>query len=291
MNRIKKTGEDYIVDFSVHIILLFIGIATLYPLIYVVSASFSDSDALISYSRMLLLPVKPTLVAYKTILNYSAVWTGYKNTIIIVFVGLVVNLSLTTLGAYFMSRKNVFWGTPITFLILFTMYFNGGLIPRYLNIRDLGLYDTLWSVILSSGISTYNMIIMRTNFAAIPASIEEAAEIDGANDITILLKVILPLSTSIIAVMTLYYGVAHWNAWFDAMLYLKSREKNPLQLVLREILIQNQTDNMEVAESEATIEQTVKYAIIVVSSLPILMFYPFLQKYFVKGVMIGSVKG
>lgn len=291
MNRIKKTGEDYIVDTSVHIILLFIGLATLYPLIYVVSASFSDSDALISYSKVLLLPVKPTLVAYHTILKYSAVWTGYKNTIIIVFGGLAVNLTLTTLGAYFMSRKNVFWGTPITFLILFTMYFNGGLIPRYLNIRDLGLYDTLWSVILSSGISTYNMIIMRTNFAAIPASIEEAAEIDGANDITILLKVILPLSTSIIAVMTLYYGVAHWNAWFDAMLYLKSREKNPLQLVLREILIQNQTDNMEVAESEVTIEQTVKYAIIVVSSLPILLFYPFLQKYFVKGVMIGSVKG
>lgn len=291
MNRIKKTGEDYIVDISVHIILLLIGLLTLYPLIYVVSASFSDSDALMSYSKVLLLPVKPTVVAYQTILKYSAVWTGYKNTIIIVFGGLAVNLTLTTLGAYFMSRKNVFWGTPITFLILFTMYFNGGLIPRYLNIRDLGLYDTLWSVILSSGISTYNMIIMRTNFAAIPASIEEAAEIDGANDITILLKVILPLSTSIIAVMTLYYGVAHWNAWFDAMLYLKSREKNPLQLVLREILIQNQTDNMEVAESEATIEQTVKYAIIVVSSLPILLFYPFLQKYFVKGVMIGSVKG
>ena len=289
--NLKRTAEDHVVDISVHLFLTLFTIMTFYPLVYVVAASLSDSAAFMSYPGFLLYPVKPTIAAYQTILNYSAVWTGYKNTFYIVALGLMVNLTLTTLGAYFLSRKNVYWRMPITFFIIFTMYFTGGLIPSYLNVRELGLYDSMWSVILTSGISTYNMIIMRTNFATIPTGIEEAAEIDGANDFVILIRVILPLSTSILAVITLYYGVAHWNSWFPAMIYLKTRAKAPLQLVLREILIQNQVDNISFSDDKATIEQTVKYAIIVVSTLPILLMYPFLQKYFVKGVMIGSVKG
>lgn len=289
--KIKKGFEDRFVEIFVYVFLTLFAVITFYPLLYVVAASFSDSDALLNYSGILWKPVKPTLEAYKAVIEYEMVWTGFRNTFFIVIVGLIVNLVLTTLGAYFMSRTDVYFKMPITMLMIFTMYFSGGMIPTFLNVRDLGLYDSLWSVILTAGISTYNMILMRTSFAAIPKSIEESAAIDGVNDFVILVKIILPLSTSIIAVMTLYYGVAHWNSWFPAMIYLQSREKAPLQLVLREILIQNQMDNLNAAEEGTTIEQTIKYSIIVISTLPILLLYPFLQKYFVKGVMIGSVKG
>lgn len=288
--KIKSSLGDKTLEFSLYVILTAFAVVTLYPLWYVVMASFSSSKALMAHSGFLLWPLNANLDAYRTILGYAAIWTGYKNTLIIVFGGLAVNLVLTTLGAYFMSRRGVMLGRPIVLLILFTMYFGGGLVPCYLNIKSLGLYDSLWSVILSSGISTYNMIIMRTSFASIPRGLEEAAEIDGANDFIILLRILLPASTSILAVMVLYYGVANWNSWFNAMVYLSDETKIPLQLVLRNILIQNDLDNFA-GENANSVEETIKYAIIVVSSLPILMLYPFLQKYFVKGVMIGSVKG
>lgn len=288
--KIKTSLGDRCVDVFLYLFLTCFALITLYPLWYVVMASFSSSAKLMAHSGLLLLPLEPNLESYKTIIGYSAIWTGYKNTLFLVFVGLAVNLVLTTLGAYFTSRRDVMFGRAITLMILFTMYFGGGLVPSYLNIKSLGLYDSLWSVILSSGISTYNMIIMRTNFASIPRSLEEAAEIDGANDFVILLRILLPVSSSIIAVMVLYYGVANWNAWFNAMIYLSDANKIPLQLVLRNILIQNDLNEFQ-GEDTTTVSETIKYAIIVVSTLPILLFYPFLQKYFVKGVMIGSVKG
>ena len=288
--KIKTSLGDRCVDVFLYLFLTCFALITLYPLWYVVMASFSSSAKLMAHSGLLLLPLEPNLESYRTIIGYSAIWTGYKNTLFLVFVGLAVNLVLTTLGAYFTSRRDVMFGRAITLMILFTMYFGGGLVPSYLNIKSLGLYDSLWSVILSSGISTYNMIIMRTNFASIPRSLEEAAEIDGANDFVILLRILLPVSSSIIAVMVLYYGVANWNAWFNAMIYLSDANKIPLQLVLRNILIQNDLNEFQ-GEDTTTVSETIKYAIIVVSTLPILLFYPFLQKYFVKGVMIGSVKG
>ena len=288
--KIKTSLGDRCVDVFLYLFLTCFALITLYPLWYVVMASFSSSAKLMSHSGLLLLPLEPNLESYKTIIGYSAIWTGYKNTLFLVFVGLAVNLVLTTLGAYFISRRDVMFGRAITLMILFTMYFGGGLVPAYLNIKSLGLYDSLWSVILSSGISTYNMIIMRSNFASIPRSLEEAAEIDGANDFVILLRILLPVSSSIIAVMVLYYGVANRNAWFNAMIYLSDANKIPLQLVLRNILIQNDLNEFQ-GDDTTTVAETIKYAIIVVSTLPILLFYPFLQKYFVKGVMIGSVKG
>jgi len=289
--KIKHSLGDNLFEGFLYIFLIFFALITLYPLWYVIMASFSASGKLMAHSGMLFLPLDANLQSYKAIMSYSAIWTGYKNTIILVLGGLAVQLVLTTLGAYFISRRDVMLGKPITMMILFTMYFSGGLVPSFLNVRSLGLYDSLWAVILCGGISTYNMIIMRTNFAAIPRSLEESAEIDGANDITILIKILLPLSTSIIAVMVLYYGVANWNGWFNAMIYLNDESKKPLQLVLREIIIQNENDNLRTEDSVNAVSETIKYAIIVVSSAPILLLYPFLQKYFVKGVMIGSVKG
>ncbi len=288
--KIKTSMGDRTLEVILYVILTVVALVTLYPLWYVVMASFSSSKAVMAHSGFLLWPLEANLEAYRTILDYAAIWTGYKNTLIIVFGGLAVNLVLTTLGAYFTSRKGVMLCRPITLLILFTMYFGGGLVPCYLNIKSLGLYDSLWSVILSAGISTYNMIIMRTSFASIPRELEEAAEIDGANDFVILARILLPASTSILAVMVLYYGVANWNSWFNAMIYLSDETKIPLQLVLRNILIQNDLNNVA-GEDVNSVEQTIKYAIIVVSSLPILVLYPFLQKYFVKGALIGSVKG
>jgi len=201
---------------------------------------------------------------------------------------------MTSLGAYGLSRKNLYWGKSMMLFIIFTMFFSGGLIPSFLLVKGIGLYNSRFALIFPSAISTMNLIIMRTNFQAIPESLEESARIDGANDLQIMMRVIIPLSGSVMAVMTLFYGVAHWNSWFNAMIYLRDRTSYPLQLVLREILISNQTQNMtqDVGDlDKLSVSETIKYATIMVATVPILLVYPFLQKYFVKGVMIGAVKG
>ena len=206
----------------------------------------------------------------------------------------MINLLLTSLGAYFLSRRNVLLKGAIMGMIIFTMFFSGGLIPMYLTVKNLHLLNSLWSLILPGAISTYNMIILRTSFASIPTTLEEAAQIDGAGHIRILFQIILPLSKSIIAVMILYYGVGYWNGWFNASIYLDERNLFPLQLVLREILLANDTSAMTQGVGFAdgiSIAETVKYAVIIVSTLPILCIYPFMQKYFDKGVMIGALKG
>lgn len=290
-NKIRQNLGDMVFGAVDYLLITFATLLTLYPLIYVVMASFSNSDLLMGHRGLLWWPIKATVAAYKAILTYPSVWSGYRNTLFILVFGLLVSLCLTILGAYFMSRKGVLFGKVFAFMALFTMYFSGGLVPLYLNVKSLGLYDSLWGVILVSGLSTYNMIILRTNFQSIPAAVEESASIDGANDLVILCRIILPLSGSAIAVMVLYYGVAFWNSWFHPMILLQDKTKIPLQLVLRDLLIKNQTQQLSESQSTASIEQTVKFAVIVISTLPLLCVYPFLQKYFVKGVMIGSVKG
>ncbi len=288
-NRIKPSNGDRLFSVITYVLILLSTLITLYPLFYVVMASFSDSDLLRAHSGLIWRPLGGTLEAYRAIIEYPKLWMGFKNTVFVVGCGLCVSLFLTTLGAYVMSRKNYWFAKVFTFLVLFTMYFGGGMIPTYLNIKSLGLYDSLWSVVLIGGFSAYNTIIMRTNFQGIPDSLEESAYLDGANDLTILWKIILPLSSNVIAVMVLYYGVTYWNSWFYPAIFLQDATKVPLQLVLRDLLIQNQTNAM--MDDREQIDITIKYSTIVAATLPLLCVYPFLQKYFVKGVMIGSVKG
>ncbi|MGO4497201.1 carbohydrate ABC transporter permease [Paenibacillus sp. 2RAB27] len=291
---VKKTVGDYIFD-SVNVILLAaLAVITAYPFVYVIFASLSSADELTAHSGLLLKPLGLSLNAYKAVLKNPIIYTGYMNTLFIVVVGTAYNIMMTSMGAFVLSRKDFFWRKPITIMIVFTMFFGGGLIPNFLLVKNLGLMDSLWALIIPGAIGTWNLIIMRTAFQGIPDSLVESAHIDGAHDFTILFKIILPLALPTIAVMVLYYGVGHWNAWFGAMIYLRNRDLWPLQLALREILISNSTDEMmsgTVAQDRQSIGETIKYATIMVATLPILAAYPFLQKYFVKGVMVGALKG
>lgn len=277
------------------IFMLFMIVITLYPLLYVVFASLSNSNELMKHSGLLLKPAGFSWAAYKAVFQNPNILQGYKNTIIVLISSVAVSMFLTCLAAYVLSRKNVLFNSVITFIIMFTMFFSGGMIPTYLLVNNLGLTNTYWALILPSAISTYNMIIMRTGFAAIPESLEESAKIDGANHFTILFKIVIPLAKPTMAVIVLYYAVACWNSWFGAMIYLqKRRDLQPLQLILRGILIENDTSSMQdgnVGQDTESIAETIKYAVIVVATLPILAIYPFLQKYFIKGIMIGAVKG
>ncbi|MCU6791820.1 carbohydrate ABC transporter permease [Paenibacillus sp. WQ 127069] len=291
---VKKTIGDYIFDSVNIIILAALAVITAYPFVYVIFASLSSADELTAHSGLLLKPLNLSLAAYKAVLKNPIIYSGYLNTLFIVVVGTAYNIIMTSMGAFVLSRKDFFWRKPITIMIVFTMFFGGGLIPNFLLVKNLGLMDSLWALIIPGAIGTWNLIIMRTAFQGIPDSLVESAHIDGAHDFIILFKIILPLALPTIAVMVLYYGVGHWNAWFGAMIYLRNRELWPLQLALREILISNSTDEMmsgTVAQDRAAIGETIKYATIMVATLPILAAYPFLQKYFVKGVMVGALKG
>lgn len=267
---------------------------TAYPMYYVIIASFSDPEALSMQSGLLLLPLRPvTLSAYRLLFQNPMIGRGFLNTLFLLSLGLTINMLLTVMGAYFLSLKGPMLKNAITFFIVFTMYFSGGLIPTYLNIRDLGLLDSLWALILSGAVNTFNLIIMKTAFQALPDSLNESARLDGAAHITILSRIMVPLALPTIAVMVLYYGVGHWNSWFTASIYLLSREKYPIQLVLRNILNSAQVAQMMGTDMSemARLVELIKYAFIVITVIPILLLYPFLQKYFVKGVMIGAIKG
>lgn len=277
-----------------NIILFLLAVCTLYPLLYVLFASLSNPYEYMRHTGLLLRPLKTTLSSYKLVFNNDQILTGYINTLVVVGVGTAINMFFTVLGAYFFSRRRVALQKPLFLVVLFTMYFSGGMIPTYFVVRNLGLLDTLWALMLPGAISTYNMIILRSGFSTVPVSLEESAMLDGAGHIRILINVVLPLSMHIIAVIILYYAVAHWNAWFQASIYIKSRARFPLQLVLREILVENDTSTMESSVSvgdKESIGETIKYAVIIISTVPILCVYPFLQKYFVKGVIAGAVKG
>lgn len=293
-NLIRKTPGDIAFDVIIVVIMVGLMVVTIYPFVYVLFASVSDAAPLLQHRGILWKPIGFTLQAYKLVFQNPMILIGYGNTIFYVVVGTVLNVFLTTLGAYALSRKKVMWKKPIMLAIVFTMFFSGGLVPRYLLVHDLGLLDTRWALILPTAVSAWNLIIMRTAFQGIPESLEESARIDGANDFTILFRIVFPLSLPVIAVITLFYAVYHWNSYFDAMIFIRNRDLYPLQLVLREILVQNDTNNFTNAASmvgdQYKIGQTIKYAIIIVSTVPILFLYPFLQRYFVKGVMIGSLK-
>lgn len=274
--------------------LSFVTIVMLYPVLHILFASVSDATYVMSHQGLIFYPVGFNIEAYKTVFENQLIGSGYRNTLLVVVPGTILNVTVTSLGAYALSKKDVYWNGLIKRLVVFTMFFSGGLIPLYLTVKNLGLDDSLLALILPTAINTTNLIIMRTSFEALPPSLEEAAKIDGANDFTVLLKIVMPLSMPIVSVMLLYYGVEHWNSWFNAMIYLRRRELYPLQLILREILIQNDTNSMMgdagIADKEQ-IGEAIKYATIMVATLPILCVYPFLQKYFVSGVMVGAVKG
>lgn len=293
---VKKSLADRAFDIINTVFMILMIIITVYPFIYVIFASISESKQLIGHSGLLLKPKGFSTAAYKLVFLNPNISTGYKNTLFVLVLGTFINLLLTSLGAYVLSRKNFGFRKFMMIMIVFTMYFNGGLIPRYLLIyNNYHLGNSLWALILPSAISTWNLIVMRTSFLSIPDSLEESAKIDGANDIIVLFRIILPLSLPVVAVMILFYGVSHWNAWFDAMIFLRDRELYPLQLILREILISNSTDIMLGGATDfddrELVGETIQYATIMVATLPVLFIYPFVQKYFVKGVMVGALKG
>lgn len=277
-----------------NIILAFGVVIMTYPLLYVILASFSTPNGLFAAEGIILTPQGFSLDAFKAVFKNHWILTGYLNTIILVVVGTLSNLTMTVIAAYFYSRKNVMHKKILTLMMVFTMYFGGGLIPTYLLVRDLQLLDSLWALILPGLIAPSYVIILRTAFLGIPDSLEESASLDGAGHIRTLWSILLPLAMPSIAVAALYYGVTYWNSWFTASIYIKDRAKYPLQLILREILVGGDTARMDADSSmveQAMMSENIKYAVVVISTLPILMFYPYIQKYFVKGVMIGAVKG
>lgn len=292
--REKSNGYRIFTVFN-YIILTSIAIACLYPFYFVVIASISDPDELMRHGGLLLKPLGDlTMAGYEMVFKNNLVLSGFGNTFLILFVGLIFNLVLTVLGAYVLSIRELMLRKPLTILVIVTMYFSGGLIPTYLNVKELGMLNSVWSLILPGAITTSNLIIMRSAFMAVPESLSEAARIDGANHIQILSKIMLPLVKATLAVMVLYYAVSHWNAWFNASIYLRTPSKYPLQLVLRNILVESQMGGMMQdigAARTPQVQQLLKYALIVVSSLPIICIYPFLQRFFQKGVMLGAVKG
>lgn len=292
--KIKRSiGENIFI--AVNATLLFcIMFVCLYPMWHILAASLSDATKILSHRGLLFWPEGFSLEAYGLVFSNRWILIGYENTLFYVVVGTLLNVTLTVVAAYALSREQNTLRKGIMLMITFTMYFSGGLVPTYMLINNLGLANTRWVLIIPGAVSAYNLIVARTFFAGIPVALEESAKIDGANDFQVLWKIFVPLAKPIIAVLVLFYGVGHWNSWFNASLYIQNRNLMPLQVFLREILIQNTTESMTTSidsVDKMMVGETVKYATIIVATLPILVLYPFLQKYFVKGVMIGSIKG
>lgn len=275
-------------------VLLLLTLVFLYPMWYVLVGSFSDPYRLFVSNNILVAPLGFSLKGYEQVFKNPNIFIGYRNTLTYLVFGTAANILMTALGAYVLSRRALMLKKVFTFMVVFTMYFSGGLIPTFLVVKGVGLLNSRMAVIVPTLISTWNMIILRTAFRTIPASLEESAKLDGANDLVILFRIILPVSQATVAVLVLFYAVDYWNAWFNAMIYLQDKAKYPLQLFLREILLAN-TDNGATAEGFESsdmiyLEDIVRYSTIIVSTVPILCAYPFAQKYFMKGVMMGSIK-
>ena len=270
------------------IFLLLICFAMLYPVLYVTAASFSDEIAILK-GDVFVLPVGAHVKAYEKVFKYPLLWQSYGNTVLYTFLGTVINLVMTVFGAWALSQRKMVGRRFFTLMCTFTMFFGGGMIPTFLVVKGLGLLNTIWAMVLPGAVSTYNMILMRTFFRQIPESLVEAAELDGCKDFGILVRIVLPLSLASLMTIGMFYAVAHWNAYFSAVLYLSKRELFPLQIILRQVVLLN-----EIVENSSSTENVmaegIKYATIVVAMLPMLSIYPFVQRYFVKGVMIGSVK-
>ena len=296
---INDTGSDKIFITSIYIALSILLIITIYPLYYVVIASFSDPN-LVALGKVILLPKGITFEGYYKVFNNLDIWIGYRNTVFYTIVGTMINLTVTLSAAYSLSHKPLIGRKLISFMLLFAMYFSGGLIPTFLLIKSLGMLDTIWVMLIPGAASVYNILVARAFMSrGIFVELEDAARIDGCSIIGTFVRIIIPLSTALIAVLTLFYGIGHWNSYFQAMIYLSDRNKFPLQLFLREILVLSQmndsntitAEQAELMALQARIAELVKYVIIIVATLPVMIIYPFLQKYFVRGVMLGSIKG
>jgi putative aldouronate transport system permease protein len=291
---IRESRSDKIFTIINNLCLILISLSILYPLVYIVSASLSTPDAVIS-GRVWLWPVGFSLEGYKAVFRHDLIMAGFMNSLFYMVFGTALNVFMTILAAYPLSRRDIFGGGFLMLLLVFTMLFDGGLIPRYLLVKDLGLLNTRWALIIPTALTVWNVIITRTYFkVSIPHEMLEAAQIDGCNDFKFLVKIVIPLSLPIIAVISLFYAVGHWNQFFNALIFLSDQKLFPLQLVLNHILIQNQVslemmDADEMVKKEALV-QLLKYSLIVIASAPVLAIYPFVQKYFVKGVMLGSLK-
>ena len=293
----KRTAGERVFSVFNYIIMTLICVICLYPLWYVFMASVSDPIMMYAKRGILIFPIQPmTLKGYTLVAENPNMSTAFLNTLLYLGVGTLLNMFVTIMGSYGLSRKGLFWNGKIMKFIAFTMYFQGGLIPFYLMVKNMNMLDTYHGIILPVIVNTWNLIVMRTSFMSIPESLEESARLDGANDWTILWRIFFPLAQATIAVITLFYAVYWWNNWFNPSLFLQSKTKYPLQLLLREILLKNDTNSMTQVGSVGQSQKEqyrllVKYCTIVVATVPILIAYPFLQRYFVKGVMIGSIKG
>lgn len=289
-NKIKVAAGERIFHAFNYILMTAVAVLCLYPMWYVVMASFSEPNLMIQHSGGLIKPLGFSLSAYKKVFSNPNIISGYGNTLFILVTGVALCLAMTSLGAYVLSRKNLYWKKAIMMFIMFTMFFSGGMIPFYLNLKSLHMTNSLWGLVVPFMINTYNMIILRTAFQSIPDSLVEAAQIDGASHLKILTSIVLPLSKASLAVMVLYYGVEKWNGWFWASCIIRDRALLPLQVILREILLSS-TQSMQSGSGDTeAIGMTIRYATIIVATVPILCVYPFIQKYFAKGVMIGAVK-
>lgn len=284
-------------DIAVHLaisgIMVAVFFVTLYPFWYVTASSFSDPFALSKKLGLLLLPQGFSLEAYREVFRYRLIWSAYGNTAIYVACGTAINMALTVLGAFALSRRGLKGSGLIMKLLVFTMFFGGGLVPTYVIVDSLGMVNTRWAMMIPSAVNVFNFIILRTSFQAVPVELEEAVTIDGGNYFHVFRHVVVPLALPSIMVIGLYYAVDHWNTYFNALIYLRTTRLYPLQILLRNILVQSGGDQMAGDSTFASqyLALTVKYAVIMVSTVPILLLYPFIQRYFVKGILIGSIKG
>ncbi len=296
---VRESASDRWFIIANYTFVIFITLSVLYPLWFIVSASFSDPQY-VNSGQMYVWPKGFTLEGYERVFQNPDIWIGYRNTIFYTIAGVLINLLFTLPGAYALSRPDLVGRHVFTFIIVFTMFFGGGLIPTYLLVKNLGMVNTIWALLLPNAAGVFQIIVTRTFFqSSVPRELEEAAEIDGCSTLRLFIRIVLPISLPIIAVMSLFYGVGHWNQYFAALIYLKSRDLYPLQLILREILVLNEMTDMllsggmdfEAVAEQMRVSDLIKYAVMIVAALPLLIVYPFLQKFFIKGVLIGSLKG
>ena len=295
-NGVKRSTGALIMDIIIYVLMTILMIVAVSPLYYCLVASVSDAKQILASTGPLFAPLKPyTMHGYKMAFQNAGVLIGFRNTLFYVVGGTLLSLSVTMAGAFCVSRKYFYIRGIAMKLILVTMFFSGGIIPLFFVVRWIGIYDTVWAFVLPFGVSAYNLIIMRTCFSGIPAALEEAALLDGANELQILVYVIMPLSTAVIAVIAMYYGVGYWNSWYPSLMFQRDRNLFPLQMFLREVLITNQSTSVAkdvtMQSAEAFDRELIKYCMVIISTVPILCIYPFLQRYFVKGVMVGAIKG
>lgn len=297
LGSIKRqvTWNDLIFNIILYGMSIIILLIVIYPLYFIIIASFSNPTE-VANGKVWFVPSQFTVDGYKEIMRHSELWTGYRNTIVYTVLGTVIGLAVNIPAAYALSRRDLVGRKLITFYFIFTMFFNGGLIPTYFTIRDFGLYDTFWVMVLPFSVAVYHIIIARTFFdSSLPQGILDAAQIDGCGNLRFFFQIALPLSKAVLAVIALYTAVSQWNAYFNALVYIRNEDLKPLQLVIRNILITNQamagTGDGLAAQEARRLSELMKYAVIIISTVPIMCVYPFVQKYFSQGVMIGAIKG